>query len=141
MKINQLLESKIDLDYWPNQYILDQISVDSDQAVSIWNQHSSNEWYNYTLSTDTVNDQKFTDYILKKFNISSSPDWDRSCYCEDIEDIHGEDGEFLLLVYPGDQGADLIISYNTFNDDHREIWLDGPVPLLQKAWEEASEHL
>lgn len=137
MKIHQLLESRINLKYWPNDYILDQIRVDSDQAIEIWKQHRSNKWYEFTLSRKTANDREFTDYMLKHFNINSSPDWDHSCYCENL---HGDEGNFLLLVYPGDQGVNLIITDGDFRGE-REMWLDGPIPLLEKTWEHAILYL
>jgi len=130
MKIHQLLNENTvpDFEYRPNDYVLDQITVDDyKEADKIGDQYTNNYLNMSTIDVDDERDILFYLYMVKKFNISGTPDWERSIYQKNPN--NGTD--FLLLVYPGDHNVDLIVLTNRmrtidhwvfFHHSNSRIW-------------------
>lgn len=113
MKIRQLLKENLypDLEYRPTDYVLNQIKVDDPiEAQKIIDRYILNYRYTSTIHTLDNEDMARYHYMVKKFNIKGTPDWERSLY---NEKANGRTR--LLLVYPGDHDVDLIIWIDNYD--------------------------
>jgi len=140
MKINQIIRENfknIDVEYQPNDYVLDQIEIPLEEYLKIRKRFQADVNHDYVLMKLDADNRKTSQAELGSFvnvlELHTTPDWDKSVSAK-FQDGHYES----ILIYPSkDKQAELAVIHTNNSIQLRLVfptyeWYSNKIAIFKK---------